>query len=84
MKLSEQELIERISRRTLIREEVVRKVIEELKVAVEDAVLRDGKSLNLRGLGTFKPVKRRIGGKIIKHISFTTARALKDWYREYA
>jgi len=83
MKLSEQELIQRISRKTLIREEAVRKVLSTFKEAIEEAVMREGKRVNLRGLGTFKPATRRIDGKVIKHISFTTAKTLKDWYREY-
>ncbi len=83
MKLSEQELVEKLSRKTLIREEAVRKVIQALKEAIEEEVIRDGKRVNLRGLGTFRLVIRRIDGKKVKHISFITSKAIKDWYREY-
>ncbi len=83
MKLSEQELIEKLSRRTLLREEAVRRVIQELKQIIEDEVIREGKRLNLRGLGTFRLVVRKIDGKRIKHLSFITSKAIKDWYREY-
>ena len=83
MRLSEQELIERISRRTFVREDVVRKVIEELKTIIEEEVLREGKKVVLRRFGVFKPAKRRMKGMKIKHISFSTSQVIKDWYREY-
>ncbi len=83
MKLSEQELIEKLSRRTLIREEAVKRVLQALKETIEEEVIREGKRLNLRGLGTFKLATRRISGMRVKHLSFVTSKVLKDWYREY-
>ncbi len=83
MRLSEQELIERISRKTFIREEAVRKVIEAFKETIEEEVLREGRKITLWRFGVFKPAIRKIDGKRIKYISFSTSKVIKDWYREY-
>ena len=83
MRLSEQELIERISRKTFIREEVIRKVIEAFKETIEEEVLREGRKITMWRFGVFKPAIRKIDGKKIKYISFSTSKAIKDWYREY-
>ena len=83
MRLSEQELIERISRKTFIREEAVKKVIEAFKEIIEEEVIREGRKVTLYRFGVFKPVKRKIKGKIVKHISFSTSKIIKDWYSEY-
>ena len=83
MRLSEQELIEKISRRTFIREEAVRKIIEAFKETIEEEVLREGRKVVLWKLGVFKPAVRRIDGKKIRYISFSTSKVIKDWYREY-
>ncbi len=83
MRLSEQELIERISRKTFIREEAVRKVIEAFKETIEEEVLREGRKITLWRFGVFKPAMRKIDGKRIKYISFSTSKVIKDWYREY-
>ena len=83
MKLSEQELIEKVSRKTLLREEAVRKILEALKETIEEEVLREGKKITLWRFGVFKPALREIDGKRIKYISFSTSKVIKDWYREY-
>ena len=83
MRLSEQELIERISRETLIREEAVRKILEAFKDTVEREVLKEGKKITLWRLGVFKPALRRINRRKVKYISFSTSKVIKDWYREY-
>ena len=83
MRLSEQVLIEKISRKTFIREEIVKKIVEAFKETIEEEVLREGKKVSLYRFGVFKPVERKIDGKRIKHISFSTSKVIKDWYREY-
>ena len=74
------ELIKEISKKSHIKEETIKEVIETMKEVIEEKVMKEKKKVQIRGLGTLKLVERKIAGKKVRHISFVTSRRLKQWY----